>query len=71
MIVGAGTVLFWLYAPITIGGQSLSSVIYEIVPGCLMAGVSAIAVSLLGRSVKADVAKGYADMREVMMKAAS
>lgn len=71
MIVGAGTVLFWLYAPITIDGQSLSSVIYEIVPGFLMAGVSAIAVSLLGRSVKADVAKGYADMREVMVKAAS
>ena len=71
MIVGAGTVLFWLYAPITIGGQSLSSVIYEIVPGFLMAGASAITVSLFGRSVKAEVAKGYADMREVMVKAAS
>lgn len=71
MIAGAGTVLFWLYAPITIGGQSLSSVIYEIVPGFLMAGASAIVVSLFGRSVKAEVAKGYADMREVMVKAAS
>ncbi len=33
MIIGAATVLFWVYAPLTINGQALSSTVYEIVPG--------------------------------------
>jgi len=36
MITGAATVLFWIYAPITLNGQSLSSVMYEIVPGFIL-----------------------------------
>ncbi|MEM9055370.1 MAG: sodium:proline symporter, partial [Pseudomonadota bacterium] len=71
MIVGAGTVLLWLYAPITIDGKNLSGVIYEIVPGFIMGGVSAVLVSLLGRQVKTDVARGYEEMRDVMIKAAN
>lgn len=33
ILTGAFTVLFWIYAPVLEGGQSLSSIIYEIVPG--------------------------------------
>jgi SSS family solute:Na+ symporter/sodium/proline symporter len=49
MIVGALTVLFWIYAPIEVAGRSLSEHLYEIVPGFLLGGASAIGVSLLGR----------------------
>lgn len=44
MVSGAATVLFWIYAPITLDGQSLSSVIYEIVPGFV---VSSLVISLI------------------------
>lgn len=62
MVTGAVTVLLWLYLPITIGGASLSSVLYEIVPGFIMATLAAVGVSLWGRSVKKPVAKGFAEM---------
>ena len=49
MILGAVTVLFWIYAPVLAGGATLSSVIYEIVPGFLICGAAAILVSLLDK----------------------
>jgi len=45
MLTGAITVLIWIYAPITINGQSLSSVMYEIVPGFIMASIAIVLVS--------------------------
>ena len=47
MVTGALTVLVWIYAPITIGGESLSSVMYEIVPGFIMATIVIVVVSRL------------------------
>lgn len=47
MLTGAGIVLFWIYAPLQIGGQSLSGYIYEIVPGFVGATVMAVTVTLL------------------------
>ncbi|CAM3873868.1 MULTISPECIES: sodium/proline symporter PutP [Pseudoalteromonas] len=46
MVVGAATVLVWIYAPITINGQSLSSIIYEIIPGFILSSIAIIVVSL-------------------------
>ena len=48
MLVGAATVLFWIYAPVLEGGAALSSLLYEIVPGFLLCGAAAILVSLAG-----------------------
>jgi len=48
MLVGAATVLFWIYAPVLAGGDTLSSVIYEIVPGFLLCGLAAVVVSVAG-----------------------
>ncbi|WP_100641993.1 sodium/proline symporter PutP [Alteromonas facilis] len=45
MISGAATVLIWIYAPITIEGQSLSSWIYEIVPGFIVSMTTIVIVS--------------------------
>ncbi len=47
MVVGAATVLFWIYAPITIAGQSLSQIIYAMVPGFLLSAVAIVLVSRL------------------------
>lgn len=46
IVVGAATVLVWIYAPITIGGLSLSQWVYEIVPGVVLSAVAIILVSL-------------------------
>lgn len=45
MVVGAVTVLIWIYAPITINGQSLSARIYEIVPGFILSTIAIVIVS--------------------------
>lgn len=47
VIVGALTVLIWIYAPLSIGGQSISSLIYEIVPGVIFSSIAIVVVSLL------------------------
>lgn len=45
MITGAITVLLWIYLPVTINGQSLSSVMYEIVPGFILCSLVIYIVS--------------------------
>ena len=45
MLVGAATVLFWIYAPITINGESLGSLMYEIVPGFILCTITILMVS--------------------------
>ncbi|TDG11851.1 sodium/proline symporter PutP [Seongchinamella unica] len=50
IVVGAGTVLIWVYSPLTISGEPLSSVVYEIVPGVLLSTVAIIGVSLAGKA---------------------
>ena len=47
MIAGAVTVLFWIYAPVLDGGKTLSSVIYEIIPGFAVSALTLYGVSLL------------------------
>jgi SSS family solute:Na+ symporter/sodium/proline symporter len=47
MLTGAITVLVWIYAPITVNGQSLSALMYEIVPGFIMATIAIVVVSRL------------------------
>ena len=47
MVSGCLTVLVWIYAPISISGQSLSSHIYEIVPGFIVASLMIILVNRL------------------------
>lgn len=69
MIVGALTVLIWLYVPILPtenGPVVLESLIYAMIPGFLLSGLSAMAVSLLGRSVKPSVTEGFDAMSKVM-----
>jgi len=66
MIVGAVTVLFWLYAPVQISGQSLSAIIYEIVPGFILSGLAAILVSLLAQRARPHVQDKFLHMEKTM-----
>ncbi|MFT6249979.1 MAG: SSS family solute:Na+ symporter/sodium/proline symporter [Cognaticolwellia sp.] len=45
MITGAATVLFWIHAPISIDGQSLSSLMYDIVSGFIVCSLVIYVVS--------------------------
>ena len=55
MVVGAATVLFWIYAPITIDGQALSAIIYEIVPGFILSTIAIVVVSLTTAEPKKEI----------------
>ncbi|MDP5041555.1 MAG: sodium:proline symporter, partial [Paraglaciecola sp.] len=39
IITGALTVLFWIYAPVFSDGSTLSSVVYEIIPGFILSSI--------------------------------
>lgn len=54
IIIGATTVLIWIYAPISIGGQSLSNIVYEIVPGFVLSSLAIVVVSLSGKKPSAE-----------------
>lgn len=55
IISGATTVLFWIYAPVLENGASLSSLVYEIVPGVIISTLSIIIVSRLTKAPAPDV----------------
>lgn len=55
IITGSVTVLLWIYLPITIGGQSLSSLMYEIVPGFIMAAIAVVVVSKMTKAPNDEI----------------
>jgi len=59
IIVGAASVLFWIYAPVLPNGAALTSVLYELVPGFLLGGLAAVAVSIAGRSPPESVLRNF------------
>jgi sodium/proline symporter len=64
MLTGAFTVLFWIYAPVTIGGETLSSLMYEIVPGFILATIAIIVVSKVTASPERSVEEMFDAMLE-------
>jgi SSS family solute:Na+ symporter/sodium/proline symporter len=65
IIVGASTVLVWIYAPLTImDGQTLSSVIYEIVPGVLASSLAIVLFSLATRPPSATTSELFHAMSD-------
>lgn len=45
MVIGAVTVLVWIYAPFTINGEPLSATNYKIVPGFILSTIAIVVVS--------------------------
>ena len=62
MIIGAVTVLFWIYAPLTIDGKSLSSVMYEIVPGFILSALAIYIVSINSGEVEPCMIESFDEM---------
>ncbi|GAB2695706.1 sodium/proline symporter PutP [Aliiglaciecola sp. 3_MG-2023] len=59
MITGAITVLIWIFADLTIDGQALSAVIYEIVPGFIVSCVFTVGVSLMTAKPKESICQTF------------
>jgi len=62
MLVGATTVLVWVYAPITINGESLGSHMYEIVPGFILCTLTILLVSRFTEEPKGMVIEQFDEM---------
>jgi SSS family solute:Na+ symporter/sodium/proline symporter len=65
MIVGAGTVLLWIYAPVTIDGKSLSATMYEIVPGFILSTITVVLVSKMTGSVDRSMEETFEEMENL------
>ncbi len=68
IVVGSVTVLFWIYAPITISGQSLSQLIYEIVPGFVFSTLAIIVVSNITQPPSSTVRETFSQMEAVVRR---
>ncbi|KFZ29645.1 proline:sodium symporter PutP [Pseudidiomarina atlantica] len=66
MLVGAATVLFWIYAPVLEDGAALSSVVYEIIPGFILCTVAIIVVSLLTEAPATNLTNTFEQMEKRM-----
>jgi SSS family solute:Na+ symporter/sodium/proline symporter len=66
MLTGAVIVLFWIYAPLEIGGQSLSSHLYEIVPGFIGATLVAVLVTLATAEPADELVKRHEQMCDLL-----
>ncbi|WP_416308212.1 sodium/proline symporter PutP [Neptunicella sp. SCSIO 80796] len=64
MIVGAVTVLLWIYAPLQINGRALGDIIYEIVPGFILCSLTIWLVSLLTAAPDQTVLQRFSIMRQ-------
>ena len=62
MITGAVTVLLWIYLPVTINGQSLSSLMYEIVPGFILCSLVIYIVSSMSPQNDAAILAKHDEM---------
>jgi SSS family solute:Na+ symporter len=59
IISGAATVLFWIYIPVLADGQTLSSLVYEIVPGFIVSSITIYTVSALDASPSEQVQEEF------------
>jgi SSS family solute:Na+ symporter/sodium/proline symporter len=69
MVVGAVTVLVWIYAPVLADGATLSSVLYEIVPGFLLSFLAIVGVSLVDRPPAATVTDTFEAVEQALAEA--
>ena len=63
IVVGALTVLVWIYAPLSINGLPLSQWLYEIVPGVIFSTLAIVLVSLLTKAPAPSIQQLFAKMQ--------
>ena len=64
IVSGALTVLFWIYAPVLSDGATLSSLVYEILPGAIISTLSIIVVSKLTPAPADEITTLFSKMRQ-------
>ncbi|WP_369796895.1 sodium/proline symporter PutP [Arsukibacterium sp. MJ3] len=64
IVIGATTVLIWIYAPITINGASLSSTVYEIIPGFVLSTLAIVIVSKFSKDPAPSVLAMFKKMQQ-------
>ena len=64
IISGAATVLFWIYAPILENGETLSSLVYEILPGVIISSLCIVVVSKLTRAPAPQITELFNKMQQ-------
>lgn len=64
MIVGALTVIVWVYGGIQIGGQPANDAIYSIMPGFLFSAIATVVVSLMTAPPPAYIVEKYGQMEK-------
>lgn len=69
MIVGALTVLVWIYAPVLPGGETLSSLVYEMVPGFGLGFLAILLVSRLDRAPPETVTDTFEAVEDELRQA--
>lgn len=63
ILVGTITVLLWIYLPVLPDGKSLSSLVYEMVPGFILSFIAIIVVSLLDKQPDTQTADLFQQFR--------
>lgn len=63
IISGAATVLFWIYAPVLENGATLSSLVYEILPGVIISSLAIIVVSKLTTAPAPEITAVFENMQ--------
>jgi SSS family solute:Na+ symporter/sodium/proline symporter len=66
MLSGAVTVLIWIYGPFTIAGEPLSVVIYEIIPGFVVATAAAVIVSIFDTAPSTEINERHLHISSLM-----
>ena len=59
MVTGAVVVLFWLYAPLSINGGSLSAFMYEMIPGFLASTLAIVITDAITKAPRGKVKDQY------------
>ena len=62
MLVGALTVILWIYGPFQVNGMALNSWLYAIVPGFILSTIAIFVVSIMTGGPKPSVSEKYKEM---------
>ncbi|WP_417900962.1 sodium/proline symporter PutP [Bacillus sp. CSS-39] len=68
MIVGALTVLIWIYGPFEINGVPTTKYLYEMIPGFFLSALAVIIVSYLTNFPRKKVRETFTEMEETMVE---
>ena len=71
MLVGAVTVLLWIYLPITVDGQSLSAWLYEIVPGFVLSSLTIVVISLVSKQTDSSIINTFEKVEKTLHDSAN